>query len=308
MAVNVGDTITESDYNTLRSRINTIMGTPSGTTDSTAKGYGQTLLSSTVSAGNTITETQWDNLRQDISKAYAHQTGSNPTLTNVDTSTVIDADHFNNMETTLGTIETNLFDIAATQGTTEAGITSSRATDWNGTINHTFTVTFTDADHRKSFFNAGGKILFTASLAYTGSEAKTLDWQSMLSDMGQVGFNYLETYNVAGTGTDGSRGTGTNIGNYDITSSSQEVFTKGGVTPYSENAYKIFATSTSATQITFDVQFQDNDAGDDTDGDEFNNPIDEDVKGTTTSTVQMLRPTGSNVSVAAPAFANTSTL
>jgi len=48
MAVSVGDIITESDYNTLRSRINTIMGAPSGDTDSTAKGYGQTLSCSLV--------------------------------------------------------------------------------------------------------------------------------------------------------------------------------------------------------------------------------------------------------------------
>jgi len=308
MAVSVGDIITESDYNTLRSRINTIMGAPSGDTDSTAKGYGQTLSSSVVSAGNTVTEAQWDNLRTDISKAYAHQTGSNPTLTNVDTNTIIDADHFNNMETTLGTVETNLYDIASTQGSTEAGITSSRATDWNGTITHIFTVTFTNADHRKSFFNAGGKILFTASVAYTGSEAKTLDWQSMLTDMGQIGFNYLETYNVPGTGTDGSRGTGTATGNYDLGSTNTEIFTKGGTSVYSENRYKIFAKSSSTSQITFEIQFQDNDTGDQQPGFLPGPAVDEAVKGTTTSTVQMLRPTGSNVSVAAPSFANTSTL
>lgn len=316
MAVSVGNSITENDYNTLRSRVNVLLGSPSGTTEVNSRGYGQTLGSSTVSANSIITAAQWDDLRGDIEKVAVHQTGADPSLTNVAAGDSITAAIFNAYETTVATAEASPFAIDAGQGSTEAGITSQRTTNWNGTINHEFTVTFADANTRKAFFNAGGYIIFSANLAYTGSEAKTLDWQTMLSDAGSMGVNYLEAFNISGTGNVSARGTPLTIGNYDLTGTYQDLFSKGGANPYSENLYKIQGKSSATNSITFNVEFQDNDVGDQapldsggSDGVASAGPVvDEDVKGTITSTIQMFRPTGSNVSVAAPAFANTSTL
>ena len=66
--------ITANDYNTVQSRINTIMNTD----------YGQSLLSGQVSVGEIVTDDQLDNLRIDITKAYTHQQGTGPTITDVD--------------------------------------------------------------------------------------------------------------------------------------------------------------------------------------------------------------------------------
>lgn len=308
MAVSTGDSITESDFNTLRSRVNTILGTPSGTTESNARGYGVTLTSSSVSANSLVTEADWDALRVDIDKAHVHQNGSSAGLTNVTTSDLIAATIFNDLETAVVGLEATPFQIDSGQGSTEAVITSQRTTAWNGTRQHEFTMTWANANTRKAFFNAGGYVIFSASIAYSGSEAKTLDWQTMLADMGSVGFRYNEAFNIAGTGNAVARGTPGTIGNYDLTASNQELFTKGGVTPYSENAYKIFAKTSAAESITFLVEFQDNDVGDDTTpGDPYPNAVDEDVQGTLTSTIQMFRPTG-DVAVAAPSSSNSITL
>jgi hypothetical protein len=65
-------------------RIGTYIGGTVGT------GYGQSLSASLgVSTGDTITEAQWDKLRSDISKAYQHQIGALPTITDVSTANSI---------------------------------------------------------------------------------------------------------------------------------------------------------------------------------------------------------------------------
>ena len=117
-------TITANDYNTVQSRINTIMFTD----------YGQTLLSGQVSVGDIVTDDQLDNLRTDITKAYTHQQGSGPTITDVDVGDTILAAHLNQYATVMTTVESNLYSIGAGQFSIEAGISSSRTSGWNGTL------------------------------------------------------------------------------------------------------------------------------------------------------------------------------
>lgn len=298
MAKSAGDIITELDYNTLQSDIEVIMGSPAGTTDTTATGYNQSLSSSQVSVGNTVTEAQWDNLRTDITKAYTHQVGSAPTITNVSTSTTVGAAEYNQYEALITTVSSdpNRYTLAAGESTTTTGQTATLSSDWNGTQTHRFTATFASANERRAFFNAGGSIKFNLSLSYTGSEAKTLDWQTMMSDLGTVVFNYKET-----TG-----GGGSTIGNYDLSSTFQTIAVENGANPYSENDISIEAKSNSSTQIEFQVVLRDDDTGDrpvPSPPPPFGPLVDENVKGTTTSTVSITRPSGSNVAVPAPTIA-----
>lgn len=279
----VGGTITATDYNTVQSRINTIMGTD----------YGQTLLSSQVAVGDTITDDQFDNLRTDITKAYTHQQGSGPTITNVAAGDTIEATTINEYATLMTTVETNKFVIAPTQGSVEAGTTSSRTTAWNGTITHTVTLTFASAARRTQFFNAGGEIRFSASR--TGGTANSIntDWSNMLSNMGQIKMNYTET-------TSTGSGTGTSIGMFDLTSTYQQIFQKAGSGVYAANDYIVRARATNTTTVQFEIRFQD---------DKGANPqYDENVTGTTQSVVQHFRATGSNVSTPAPTYTNNSNL
>ena len=69
MSAGQGQLIQNTDYNSIRTVVDAVMGT--GTS-----GYGQTLASSNVSQGSTITALQWLNLRTDMVKARQHQIGS----------------------------------------------------------------------------------------------------------------------------------------------------------------------------------------------------------------------------------------
>lgn len=328
MAVSVGDEITAAQYNGLQSRVATILGTGSG-----SDGYGQALASSQVTANVSVVQaSDFDNLRTDINKANNHQSGTNALIGDIQPLQTIGADRsetargsgvyhndegFNDYDTAIGVIETNKFLIDGGESSVEAKTTSTRTTNWNGTITHTFTVTFTNANQRRHFFNSGGEIRFSASQS-GGSGSKTLDWRALLSAMGTIKFGYTAT---TATGS----GTTTNIGNYDLTGTYQTIFTKTGSGNYAENDYNIAArvdaagSASTAAVLRFRVEFRDDDTGDQITGgvgtggiDGSFTPlgpaVDEDVNGTVVSTIQQLRATGSNVSVASPAYSNVTNL
>ena len=272
-------TITANDYNTVQSRINTIMFTD----------YGQTLLSGQVSVGDIVTDDQLDNLRTDITKAYTHQQGSGPTITDVDVGDTILAAHLNQYATVMTTVESNLYSIGAGQFSIEAGISSSRTSGLNGTLEHRVLVSFGSDLAKTQFFKAGGEIRFTASQS-GGSSSINIDWRNMLSNMGTIKMNYTET-------TSTGSGTGTSIGQQDLTGSYQQIFQKSGTGSYAANDYIVQARNQTGA-IQFRIYFQDDKGG---------NP-DENVTGTTQSNVQHLRASGSNVSLPAPTYTNQATL
>lgn len=305
MAVNKLDKITAATYNTFQSRVATILGT--GVESS---GYGQSLNSSTVSATDTVTAQDLENLRDDINNARVHQTGSLTPLVEIEPRDVIAADTsgsdttkgFNDYDTQITNVENDRFLVDDSQVSIEAGITSTRTTQWNGTITHEITVTFPSSNARRYFFNAGGEIQFKAQLS-NGSGAKDNDWATMLSNMGTISFKYTST---SATGS----GTGTDIGNYDLTGTYQQIYEKAGSGVYAENRYIIQARSTANNVINFRIRFEDNDVGEGLNPPGFT-PVDENVlyiSGTLLSTVQQKRSTGSYVSTTSPNYTNTSTL
>jgi len=202
-------------------------------------------------------------------------------------------------------IEIDRFLAHPSQMSIESGIISSRNTAWNGTIRHEFTVSFRNADHRRHFFNSGGEIRMSAGLTYTGTEAKTQDWQTMLSNIGTVKFSYNNTLSDGG-------GASLTIGNYQLTSTYQRIFTKqrtGGV--YSANNYFIDAREVDNQQIRFRISFVDDDIGSGpAPGAPLNpiselNKVDENVKGNLESNIRIFRASSNtSVRVPAPTFFN----
>ena len=271
--------ITANDYNTVQSRINTIMNTD----------YGQSLLSGQVSVGEIVTDDQLDNLRIDITKAYTHQQGTGPTITDVDTGDTILAAHLTNYENIMSTVESNLYLIGSGQFSVEPGISSPRTTGWNSTLEHRVLISYGSELAKTQFFKAGGEVRFTASQS-GGSSSINVDWRNMLANMGTIKMNYTQT-------TSTGSGTGSNIGQQDLTGSYQTIFTKTGSGAYAANDYIVQARNqTGAIQVR--IYFQDDKGG---------NP-DENVTGTTTSNVQHLRASGSNVSLPKPTYTNQATL
>ena len=294
MAVTVGQLIGEAEYTTLRSGINLVMGTPTGT-GTGAAGYNQAITAPAVSPGDKVTAAAWNALKADADKTYTHQVGAapNPVLATVNTDSGITKAIHDALETVVNFIKLdgNRFTLGAGQSTTVSA--SSRAkTNWNGTQTHDVEFTWANANAAKAFFNAGGKLTFTSSLSYTGTEAKTIDWQTMM-DPGTITMNYVDVTKS------GAGGTITNSSGYYDLAGEVEIMNRNGANPYSENRYKIFASAiTNGVRIR--VQFQDNDVGDQTG---TGPAVDENVQGTLTSALSYIRPTGSNVQVDAPTIA-----
>jgi len=331
MAVNVGDSITASQYNGLQSRIDQVLG--NGSTDF---GYGQALASSQVSApsspgagdGDSVTALQMQNLHDDMTKVFTHQTGNPITIKDIVQGDIIGADEtgtdltfdpsdgsytfdnaditggFNDYLSLMDTLELNRFNIAVGQSDVADLDTDDRTTSWNGNIDLEFSITFTDTNARRHFFNSGGQIRVDTILEYGlvfggGASAKDTDWKAMLENPGQIqlGINYTT---ITGSSTGVTLAT---FGNDGLTGTYQTIFEKGGNdAEYAENRYKIQArvNSGNAAILEFKVLLEDNDVGDRPDPSPpppYGALVDESVTGEITTTISARR---SDVQVVLP--------
>lgn len=299
----VGTLILAADYNGIQSKIAGILGSGSGTS-----GYGQSVSSAQVAVGDPIRASQWSALRNDLLRARQHQTGVDESgnLTAIIQGQTVAANSIEvQYDTFATTVITNKLSVAANQGTVENVITpTTRTSAWNGTRTNEITISFSDANHARYFFNGGGNFQISSSRNGGSSSSKNSTWSTMLSDGGTVTMNYTTT---SSTGN----GTVYNVGFYSLTTNYQLIYNKDAPSgSYSENKYQIYAkTNAGATQVIFSVQYQDLDTGGDQTGN-FGPPpygpgVDEDVDGNLTNTVSMFRPSGSNVSVSAPSATQT---
>lgn len=291
--------IRAADYNGIQSKVSINFG--SGTGD---QGYGQSLASSQVAVGDRITVAQWSNLRTDMLKARQHQTGvdesGNLTIP-LNTLLVTEAlrAQYDSYATT---INSNRFTIASNQGSLETLRTDTRTAAWNGTLTNTITVTFSSADQARYFFNAGGNLQVSAALTGGSGGSKYNTWVTMFNQSGSIILNYNSTISNGS-----SPGTVYSYGYYNLSTSEQTIYSKPAPSgAYAENDWYITArTASGGAQVIFTLRFQDDDAGDQQGGYLPGPAQDENVDGTFTNTLQAFRPSGSNVSVAAPAVSST---
>ena len=307
-----GNIIYAADYNNVQGTANFLLST--GLADS---GYGQAITSGQVNPTLKVTAAQWTNLRTDLLKIRQHQTGvdEGAGLGIATTGLLVDDAFVNLFKTVAATCNTNRLTIASNQGTAEtlAGAGQTRTTAWNGVVSHTVTITFATSNAARHFFNAGGEIRFSGSRSGGSTTNKNTSWTNLLSDMGTIKLGYGGT-TYTGTGAAGGYPT-TGIGWYGLTTSYQTVFVKPAVAGvYLENDYNIQvkknAADNTATILTFEIQFRDDDSGDQQTppaGKVAGPAVDENIDGTLTSTVQIFRPSGSNVTLPAPT-ASTTTL
>jgi hypothetical protein len=292
--------VTAERYNNLRQSVFSVLST--GTGDS---GYGQSLTSSSVSTGNLVQALHINNIYEDVRKCYKHQNGGDPTtgqLQEVSSSDLITDDDATNYkgwdqyEALASNIATNRLTAHVNQIAVNSSASSkTRSSSWNGTIIHVFTVTFTDENARRYFFNSGGTVRITG-VVNTGS-TKDNDWNTMLSSCGTIAFGANGTTQTSGNpiGT-----VATALGNYQITASYQDIFSAidAGGGSYSANDFKIEAKLDGTNKIWFTMTYSDEATGN----------IDEDVSNATATIDYGLAQT--DVIGTAPAFAidGTSTL
>jgi len=295
-------TVLASRYNTLRNQVNLVLGTSADVTPT--YGYGQEITTNSVVGSRSVSNVvdadkvsaqDYEDLYIDLIRTRSHQVGAAVAIddfvigdyeTNTVNTDVIEEAYILGLESLAANIVTDrlVVDPNNLTITNLNGATSTRlpTSTWSTVISHIFTVTFDTELDRRHFFNAGGQIRMSASVDYTGSQAKTVDWQSILNAMGTISFKATETISNAGVGT------GSSIGNYDLTSSYRLIYSRTGGAVYSRNRYNIYAaesaTGDSTSAITFKVEFVDGRPNDLTWG------IDEVVLGTFNSIIESARP------------------
>ena len=306
--------ITAARINNLQSSISLILGTGSG-----QNGYGQAVTSLPVNnTGDVVEAANMNAIYADILKARVHQVGvgdvgiaevvQNLNIVAEQTSNFIndqgesltDPDGFKkgieDFESLMTQVQTDKALIHPSQAAIEPGISSTRSSTWNGLIVHEVAVTFSSAAAKRFFFNTGGEIRLSAN--NTGaSTPKGLDWAQLCSQIGIIKFSAETTVSTSGGG-------GSTVGNYDLTTSFQNIYQKIGSGTYSAvyagNIYTVKARSDIDTRIIFRIEFNDV---------VFDNNIDNNVDGRLESVLQHYRAEANlGVSIPAPSYYNTTTL
>jgi len=166
-----------------------------------------------------ITAEEFNNIRDDISRIFIHQTGSaldvglfkgagsadnnfqtadeadvigadqsatSVTVDNSDNYTYTNTDEtkgFNNLVEIVSQIESqqNRFKIDSTQQQLQMLEIDRRTNAWNGSIQSEIEVTFTDADQRRYFFNAGGQLRFQGIVTAVSSQRGSF-WNDLIEN------------------------------------------------------------------------------------------------------------------------------
>tara|TARA_B100002019_G_C21274025_1_gene604091 strand:- start:3159 stop:4319 length:1161 start_codon:yes stop_codon:yes gene_type:complete len=203
-----------------------------------------------------------------------------------------------------------------------ASCSSSRdgsSSPWNTTITHRVTVSFLNHNDLLYFLSAGGEIRFDASLSGGTSataNTKDWDWRQILSAMGTIRFGRVagnwRTESLSGSGSGSllsTISTGTSPSTLifqkqgGVTTGNPSPGDPGGTTIYDNNSYQIYASTnvafSSATQLIFEVRFDDADPGT---GGQQGYPtepdvggVDENVTGTATSNIYTYTPSSTFV-------------
>jgi len=284
--------ILATDYNTIQSKVNNILGTGSGD-----YGYGQLVTSSQVARTNRITVAQWNALRNDLLKARGHQTSLNESGALVIASTTTRIREADRAAYSLfaDTITINrLVSPPSDQASLTTLQTVTRTAPWATTISHQVTVSFASEDAARFFFNSGSAIKFSSSMTGFSAGVSLLvnqSWATLLQNMGIISFN---AYSTTKTGT----GTAQSIGFYNLTTTNQLVFTKlvEAGNQYTPNQYELYAKKIGNTVVFTPTWSYISDGN-------YGNF--ESADGTLTSLIQAYTATGANVSVTAPTSSTT---
>lgn len=242
-----------TEYNSMVDSVNQILSTPSGTTLATAFGYGQTAVSH-ESIG-TLNNAKWLSLLQVITNlanflglstsgisqyGFIYEAGN---TTPVGVVTLLST-----YQTTLNTIAGFLAgntrfspSVASLESNVPVSGTKTRSTVWSGTITHEVITGFATQAAMNTYFNAGGKVQFQASLTgpLTGRDFDVADL-----------LNALATISWGATGATGGVGANS-TGFYNLNNTYQTIYQSVVGT----NSYVLQAKLDDNKTIHFQVQF-----------------------------------------------------
>lgn len=230
----VGSEITAAGYNAIRSKIVGILGPGLG-----QSGYGQNIVSTSVSAGNDITAAHWEALRNDLLSIKRHQDGTDPSLITVSTGDVIrfgTANPNSSYDLLADQAIADKFDIGTGQYARTSKASQTNTSTWNTQAQCTLNVTFPSSDDARWFFNSGGKLVFKSTFLGTTATPQNNSWNSLLIDADDILFGAITPI-------------ATNF--YTLTTSYQTVYQRVSSIPYTSNYFliEVLSNCTDATNV-----------------------------------------------------------
>ncbi len=269
MAYVVGDQILDDEYNNFLNGtetpkgINVIFGT-----GSLSRGLGQTELNS-VAAGEKIAAAQWNSLFAAMDNVANH---TNDTLTSTAAKAAGDVIAVKAaLIADLTTLSASVSDgspNATALSTSEALQTSTSSARWAGSHVVEHSITFTNANQARYFFNAGGKIQINITRTTNAGAAATSKDTSVSDLITAMGDFHIKSQQSSRSGSGETLTTdGLNIGFNDLTTSYQTIMelTQDSGSYTSMNIKleaKADAAAGSATVVTVRTSIIDPDAGD----------------------------------------------
>ena len=192
MAYQAGDTILDDEYNNFVGKdvspfgYNIFAGTTAADTGNFDQGLGQTNIT-TVSASDTITAAQWNSLWTAMDNIANHTNDSLTSATAVSTGDTIAIKAA--LEADLATLSSSIADgcpnaVIGGGLTASAELQSSVASArWNGSHTVEHSVTFTNANQMRWFFNAGGKIRISVTRNGNGGTSTATSKDSSMDQL-----------------------------------------------------------------------------------------------------------------------------
>ena len=240
MPVSSGNQILAADFNDLSSLITTTLGTGAG-----QYGYGQTIVSETVTQGERIEKAKFDKLRFDLMSVLIHQTGvlPNPVLAAVTNPILATASEpFRSYTNLIQAARGDRF-VVSQKNQSVVTIDTKTCNTWSGLAFTELDITFTTADDARYFWNSGSRIRIDTNLR-TGypSTQQNNDWNNILDASENIEFGA----NAQSTGPGG----GIAINTYNLTNAYQTFYEYTSSAPYAANKYKLSAKCNQPSNAT----------------------------------------------------------
>ena len=186
MVYSAGDTILDDEYNTFVSNdpngYNHFAGTGAG-----EHGLGQSAIA-TVSAGGTITASQWNSLFTGLINVSNH---TNVALTSAAAISAGDAIAIKgslvaDLAQTATQIATGCPNATALLASAALTTVTTASEGWDTSATQEISVTFTNANQMRWFFNAGGKIRYVTTATATSTSAKDTAFVALGTGVGNL--------------------------------------------------------------------------------------------------------------------------
>jgi hypothetical protein len=178
--------IEASDWNAIQTTIARVLGAPDGSTVDLGYNIPGSITSGQQAVNETILGSDWNTLRTDVNIAITNQTGSASGLVTKGTSDIIFSSDFTLISGQIATANANRLNVNDGQLTFQNGPDRNFSSTWTSNTTFEGRIAFGSNARFRGFWNAGGKIVFSASRSGGSATNHNTAWTNLLSAMGSI--------------------------------------------------------------------------------------------------------------------------